>query len=95
MDPRKKKVKPLNDRYATLQALELEYQNQLLEACNKTGMIYNSEVIEKLLSLLTVDPPFRSLTFRVICSVIIHLTFNKRRDSSPTSEHQILLRHAY
>ena len=49
MDPDKRRAKPLNDKHRTLQTLELEYQNQLLDACNKGGIIYDAEVIELLL----------------------------------------------
>lgn len=73
------KRKTVSDRHATLQSLELEYQNHLLEACNQEETIYDPNVIELLLQLLMVDPPFRSITTRVLCSVILHLTFSKRK----------------
>ena len=73
--------------------MELEFQNYLLEACN--GVIYDSEVLELLLNLLLHDPPFRIATFRVICSIICHLSYNKRLECSMRSEHIQLLTKAY
>ena len=76
-----------------MQNLELEFQNYLLEACN--GVIYDSEVLELLINLLLQDPPFRIATFRVICSIICHLSFNKRLECSMRPEHIKLLTKAY
>ena len=89
----KKKPKPLTDKQAKLQALEQDFQNSLLDACN--GVIYDPEVIELLLNLLSQDPPFRMVTFRVISSIICHLSFNKRLECSMKSDHAALLNKAY
>jgi hypothetical protein len=40
-------------------------------------IFYDAQVIDLLLNLLTYDPPFRLVTFRLICSLICHLTYNK------------------
>jgi hypothetical protein len=48
-----------------------------------------------LISLLTTDPPFRIITFKVISSLVLHLSFNKKLESSLNKEHQVQLYKAY
>jgi hypothetical protein len=90
---KKKKPNPLSDNNAKLQALELDFQNHLLDACN--GVIYDPELMELLLNLLQHDPPFRMITFRIICSIVCHFSFNKRLECSMKAEHAQMLNKAY
>jgi len=53
--------------------MELEFQKHILNACN--GIIYDCEIIEHLMNLLSNDPPFRMITIKLICSIICHLTY--------------------
>ncbi|TNV84769.1 hypothetical protein FGO68_gene16079 [Halteria grandinella] len=95
LNPKSKKAKPLNDRQANLQSLELDFQNHhLLDKC-KSDILYDSHIIDMLITLLTYDPPFRIITFRLICTIICHLTFNKNFECSLRSEQVSRLNKAY
>lgn len=48
-----------------------------------------------LINLLTYDPPFRIVTFRLICTIICHLSFNKNLECSLSSEQVTSLNRAY
>eukprot|EP00347_Sterkiella_histriomuscorum_P015039 403358539 len=92
LSPRKKQ-KHENQKSQQLEILELNHQKQLLEACN--GIIYDQEVVETLLNLLSNEPPFRMITFKVICSILIHLTYNKKLICSLHQQHVELIKQCY
>lgn len=65
----------------------------MLQACN--GIIYDDSIVELLLNLLANENAFRIITMKIICSIICHLVFNKKLESSLKSFHVRLLFKSY
>ncbi|CDW77693.1 UNKNOWN [Stylonychia lemnae] len=92
LSPRKKQNLQ-NQRLKEVENMELEFQKHILNSCN--GIIYDSEIIENLINLLSNDPPFRMITIKLICSIICHLTYNKKLECSLSQINYIQLKNCY
>jgi len=63
--------------------LESDFQKELFEACSSPdGIGYDSGIFHQLLTLLAAEPPFKIITVKIVSSLLMHLTYNKKMGRS-------------
>ena len=78
---------PIDD--SKIAALEQNFQKFLLQRCQQNSSFYDEQLVQSLIRALQPEslsnsmlweenPPFRSLTFRVISTLLFQLTFNRK-----------------